>query len=104
MGTRDEYVTQMKAKLDEWNAEIDGLEAESRKAKAQARQQFAAQIATLRGKRDEAQAKLNELQGASEDAWEGLKSGVQQMWEDFTNTLKECKDAFSEGLREEAKR
>ena len=34
--TRDAYVQKVKAKLDEWNAEIDRLEAQARQKEADA--------------------------------------------------------------------
>ena len=101
MSTRDEYVAKMKAKLDEWNAQIDELEAKTRRAKAQAAQKHQERIAELKRKRDEAQEKLEEIQGAGEDAWESLKSGAEQVWENITTTLQESKDAFFEGLQDD---
>ena len=47
MSTRDEYVAKMQAKLDEWNAQIDELEAKARRAKAQAAQKHQERIAEL---------------------------------------------------------
>ena len=40
MLTKEEYVSQMQAKLDEWSAEIDELEAKARKKQAQATQGY----------------------------------------------------------------
>ena len=40
MSTRDEYVAKMKHQLDEWNAEIDSLEAKVRQAKEDAKRLF----------------------------------------------------------------
>ena len=74
MSTRDEFVAMLKAKLDGWNAEIDELEAKARQKKAQPDQRYAERVAALKQKRDEANDKLNEIQGATGDAWENLKS------------------------------
>ena len=48
MSERDAYVEKMKAKLDEWNAEIDRLEAKARGAEADARLRYNKQIESLR--------------------------------------------------------
>ena len=103
MATRDEYVAQMKVKLDEWNAQIDELEAKARQARAQAAHKHQERIAELKRKRDQAQGKLKEIQAASEGAWEGLKLGAEQIWDDFKSTLQVSKEAFFEGLREDEK-
>lgn len=104
MGTKDEFVEQLKAKLDQWSAEIDQLEAKAREKKAQAAIDYQAQIAELKSKRDVAAEKLREVQGASGDAWENLKAGTQRIWDDLKNTVSESKDAFFEGMREQERR
>lgn len=95
MSKRDEFVSQMRAKLDEWNAEIDELDAKARKSKAQATSGYHARLADLKGKRDEAAEKLNEVENASEDAWESLKSGTERIWDDVKQTIQETRKAFS---------
>ena len=59
---RDDYVEQMKAKLDEWNAEIDKLQAQAKDAEEEAKEKYEAQLAEMRKQRDEAQAKMKEAQ------------------------------------------
>lgn len=94
MSTRDEYVAQFKAKLDEWNAEIDELAAKTEKAKAQSRQKYISQLAALRQKRDEAAGKLTEIQTATGESWEAFKSGAEQVRKEIESTLQESKEAF----------
>ncbi|MEZ6097717.1 MAG: hypothetical protein R3E01_01975 [Pirellulaceae bacterium] len=96
MSKRDEFVAQMQAKQEEWNAEIDELEAKARKQKAQTTADHHARLAELKGKRDEAAEKLQEVRNASEDAWESLKSGAEQIWDDLKQTFQKAKKAFSE--------
>ncbi len=100
MSTREEYVAQLKTKLDEWSAEIDKLEAMARQRKAQAEKDYQAHIAELKSKRDAAAEKLQEIQGASGDAWESLKAGTQCIWDDLKKTVSQSKDAFFEGMRD----
>jgi uncharacterized coiled-coil DUF342 family protein len=102
MLTKDEYVAQMKAKLDQWSAEIDELEAKARKKRAQGTQSYNEQLSQLRTKKDEASEKLKEIQSATEDAWQSLQAGTETLWEDLKTTLKESKDAFVEGMNEKS--
>ncbi len=62
MSSRDDYLDQFKAKLDEWNAEIDKLETNARQAQADAKVQYDKQLAALREMRDDAQTKFSEMQ------------------------------------------
>lgn len=96
MSKRDDFVAQMQAKLDKWNAEIDELEAKARQQKAQMTADHHARLAGLKQKRNEAADKLSEVRNASEDAWERLKTGADQIWDDLKQTVQETKNAFSE--------
>lgn len=101
MVTREKFVERLKAKLDEWDAELDKLEARGDAAKARASQRHAERVEALKQKRAAAAQKIAEIQGATGDAWENLKEGAESMWDEFTNTLKETKDAFLEGLQDD---
>ena len=61
MTNRDEYLEKFKAKLDEWNAEIDKFEHSAREAQADAKAQYDKQLESLREMRDEAQKKYSEM-------------------------------------------
>jgi len=64
MSERDAYVKKLKAQLDEWNADTDRLEARARKAGAEASLAYERQAKTLRRQRDDAKARLAEVQNA----------------------------------------
>lgn len=102
MLTKDEYVSQMQAKLDEWNAEIDELEARARKNQAQAAPGYNERLSELRAKKNEMSEQLKEIQSATGDAWQSLKLGTETMWKNLKTTLRESKDAFLAGLNEES--
>jgi chromosome segregation ATPase len=91
MNNRDAYVQKMKAKLDEWNADLDKLSAKADAAEADAKLQYNKQIEGLRKQRDEARQKLEELASASDDAWDDVRQGVKSAWEKMS-------DAFSAAL------
>ena len=100
MNSKDQYVEQLKLKLDEWNAQIDELDAKARKSQAQAKQELESRLADLKKKREEFQTKLVQLQDASTDTWETLKTGTEVLWDDLKQTLAESKDAFFKGMEE----
>jgi len=92
--TRDAYVDKMKAKLDEWNAELDALEAKVRGASADARVKYERQINIARSHRDEIHGKLDELRDSSEGAWDDLKQGVEDACDRLATTVSDIRKRF----------
>ena len=78
MTTRDEYVDRMKRQLDEWNRDIDRLEAQAASGEARAKLRYTEQMEKARRRRDDLQQRLDELQRSSGDAWERMKGGVDE--------------------------
>lgn len=103
MTTRDEYIQQLKTRLDEWSAQIDELDAKARQSQAEAKEQLQARVNELKNKRQEVQVKLSQLTGASTETWETMKTGAEVLWEDLKQTLSESKAAFLKGMEEESK-
>jgi uncharacterized coiled-coil DUF342 family protein len=94
MSTKEDFVRKMHAKLDQWNAEIDALTAKADQAGAEARAEYHKQLDTLRGKRDHARSKLNELESASEGAWQDLRAGVELAWESVSEAVRSATSRF----------
>lgn len=94
MSERDVYVEKMKAKLDEWNADLDRLEARTKAAQAEARSRYEQQIADLKAARDAAQQRLNELQHASGDAWLTLRQGTEDAWHTMVQAFRDAAERF----------
>ncbi len=99
MNTRDQYVEKLKAKLDEWNSEIERLEKRAQQNSETAKQEIANQLTALKEKRDRGSKKLEELEGATSEAWESLKIGAMLVWDDITDTVSHTKESFQEGLQ-----
>jgi uncharacterized coiled-coil DUF342 family protein len=94
MLTRKEYVEQLKTKLDEWNADIGRWEEKARAAKNDLRIDYEMKLDDLRKKRDEATAKLKELQASSEEAWKELKAGADTAWTAMREAYDKAKTHF----------
>lgn len=88
MTTRSEYIEQLKSNLDQWNADLAKLEAKARVAKTDLRIDYEMQLEALRKHREEAAAKLKELQASGEGAWKELAAGADTAWA----TLREAFD------------
>ncbi len=92
---RDAYVEKMKAKLDEWNADIDILAAKAKKAQADTRVEYEEQLKDLRKQRDTVKKKLKEIQNSSDAAWENLKSGFENAAETLGKAFTNAKSQFN---------
>lgn len=97
---RDAYVQKLKAKLDEWNAEIDILAAKAEQAEAEAKIEYHKRLEDLRAKRGELEEKIAELQQAGEGAWEDLKQGLENSWDILKISFSRAKSEFERGYKE----
>jgi hypothetical protein len=94
MSLRDTYTDKLKAQLDEWNTQIDILEIKAKQADIELGLVYQQQIQELKQKRDEAMTKFDELQEATEEAWEEVKKGGESIWEIIKTTFHEAKSKF----------
>ena len=94
MTTRNEYVEQLKNKLDEWNHEIAKWEEKARARKNDLTINYEMTMDDLRKKRDDATAKLKEVQASSENAWEELKAGADSAWSALREAFDKAKTHF----------
>ena len=91
---RDAYVQKMKAKLDEWNADIAKLEAKARQKEAEAREDYQQRVDELKAKRETVEADLDRMRKAGEDAWKDLKSGIDSAANALGEALQSASSRF----------
>jgi predicted nucleic acid-binding Zn-ribbon protein len=94
MTTRDEYVEKMKVRLDEWNGEIDRLEAKLAEAGEETKVRLQPPIAKARESRDRVVSKLGELKQSGETSFDSAKDEIEHMWK----TLKQSVNYFKSQL------
>ncbi len=94
MSGRDEYLEKFKAKLDEWNADIDKLEARAREAQADARAQYESQLKALREMRDDALEQYSQVQNAAVDAWDTMAQGAEKAWQSWMEAFDDARSKF----------
>ncbi|XSG84548.1 MAG: hypothetical protein ACPW60_12535 [Methylohalobius sp. ZOD2] len=94
MSERDAYVQKMKAKLDEWNAELDKLSAKAEAAEADAKLEYQDQIDELEKLRNQARQKLGEVESASDDAWEDVRQGAEAALNEMNNAISNALKRF----------
>ena len=94
MTNRHEYIEKLKDKLDEWDADIDELEARAQKTTADLKFELEDQITSLKLKRDIAKVKLSELMDAGEEAWEDIKEGADEAWASLKEAIEKARSHF----------
>lgn len=97
---REAYLQKLKAMLDEWNAEIDILEAKAAQADADAKIYYQGKLEDLRTKKNDVMEKIEGIRQAEESAWEDLKQGLENSWDILKESFKEAKSEFKRGYRE----
>lgn len=99
MSKRDEFVEKMKNRLDKWNAEIDNLDENVQKVKAELKEKYQAQIIELRKKSEKSEQKLEKIRTAGEGAWENLRGEADRGW----NALKDSVNTFKSHFEKDSK-
>jgi len=94
MSSREEYLAKIKTKIDEWDADIDRLEAKANEAQADAQAQYRKQLDHMREMRKEAMARYTEMQGAAADAWETMAQGTEKAWSAWLSAFEEARSKF----------
>lgn len=89
MDKRTEFVEQLSAQMVEWEVEIERLQDQAETATAEERADYARTIGALQLKRDQAAEKLQGISTASDDEWEEMKSGAEQIWDEVKELLRE---------------
>jgi len=89
------YVEKLKARIAEWDAEIDRLQAKAAEASADARIRFDHAIDDLKRHRTAAATKAKEVHEASDDAWDDLKDGFEAAMKNLSDAFKTAKDRLS---------
>lgn len=87
MNDKDLYKQKYQAQLNEWKADIDKLKAKAMGSKADVQLDMNKLVADLESKSKLATDKLAELQDASEEAWDSVKTGVESAWDTLKTSM-----------------
>jgi hypothetical protein len=87
MDKRTEYVEKLSAQMVEWDTQIDLLKDKAESSTPETKLDYSDAIAALQLKRDEAAVKLQGISAASDDEWEELKTGTENVWSEVRTIL-----------------
>lgn len=91
---RSEFVEKLKVKLDEWNADIDALEARAQKAGTGLREESKVMVNELREKRDDIDSKLADFGDSMEEALSDVMEGIREAGEDLKASIADARNRF----------
>lgn len=94
MENKEAYREKLEAQLREWSAKIDLLKAKADQAEADAKIDYKNRIEDIRHRKEVLQAKLKELQKASDAAWKDVKAGTERAAADLKEALKSALSKF----------
>lgn len=96
MVTREEFIEELKRKLDDWNKSIDELEQRVQSVEASSRDTLQEQLQDLKKKRDSARNDLHTLQSASAEAFEDMRAGMELAWQSIGDSFRSALSRFRE--------
>ena len=88
MDKRTEYVEKLSAQMVEWDVQIGVLKEKAENATAEEKFFYAKAITDLQLMLDQASEKLQGIAAASDDEWEELKTGAEQIWNEVKDLIK----------------
>ena len=86
MSMHSQYIARMETQLRKWDADIDALAAEGKKASADAHAAYDGRIEDLRASRDAVQKtflEICQMQTAMQDAWETMQKAFERVSSDI---------------------
>jgi hypothetical protein len=96
MNEKELYKQKFQAQLDEWKADIAKLKARASGAEADAQIAMNKQVEALEHKLEDARAKLSELTGASEEAWDSVKLRAESAWVSLKSAVSDAVSRFKD--------
>jgi len=91
---KEEFQKKMRDELDRMQKEIDRLVFKANQAKKETRAELNKAIGELQQKKDATARKLQDLESASGNAWNDLKSGLNASMEEFEKSYAKAKSRF----------
>jgi septal ring factor EnvC (AmiA/AmiB activator) len=92
--TKESYLAKLRAQLKEWEAKMEKLHDKTREAEADVKVEYEERIEDLKDKREKMQVKMRELNEVKDEAWEDIKSGLEDSLNEMISALQSVADKF----------
>jgi competence protein ComGC len=94
VNTRNEYANNLKSQIDEWNLQLDKMDADAKKLKGEAKVKVNKELATIRIQREELKKNLEKIQNSSDNGWDDLKKGAEEAKDKINQAFSKAKAEF----------
>jgi DNA repair exonuclease SbcCD ATPase subunit len=91
MPDTDEYLKQLKTRIDELKADLERATANVKTAAAGARADYEKSVRILKERKDELERAAQALKTGSGKAWEELKEGTESAWKSLAEAWQKAK-------------
>jgi hypothetical protein len=98
MESKEVYKSKIENQVAKWKSMIDGLKVTIEQAEVDAKAKLHDQLESLHDKRVKAEKLLEDVSTTSQDAWEQIKSGVEQGWTELARTAKDTMAKVREAI------
>lgn len=98
MVSKEVLKEKIEEQLSKWKPTFDELKEKVEQAEVDAKEKLREQLEMLHDKRIKAEKLLEEISTTGQDAWEQVKSGVEQGWTDLTRTAKSTMGKVREAI------
>lgn len=98
MDTKEVFKEKIEKQLSNWKTTIDGLKVKIDQAEVDAKAKLHDQLEALHDKRVKAEKILEDISATGQDAWEQVKSGVEQGWTELARTAKRTMGKVREAI------
>lgn len=88
---QDAYAKKLQARLDQWKAELDKLEATARESEADTKIELERNVDDVKRRWEAARAKALELKKTSGDAWNELRTGTEEAFDSLKDAVERAK-------------
>ncbi len=96
MSVKKDYLRKLDEELNEWDGKISKLETQSEKATPEDKVEIIDHIERLKTKQKLARKKHEELEQAHESVWEGLKDGIDSIFDDMISYTESIMSKFKD--------
>jgi hypothetical protein len=98
MDSKEVFKDKIVGQLAKWKTTMDGLKSNIEQAEVDARAKLHDQLEMLHDKRVKAEKILEDVSATSQEAWEQVKSGVEEGWTELTRTAKKTMAKVREAI------
>jgi len=98
---RKDYISRMKAKLDDWDAEIDELELNSQRLKSSVIDDHQEMIDKLERQMTKGREKVKEIIGSTDESWHLVKESADSLLTYIRTNLDHARKAYHDELEDD---